>query len=109
MLARSGHTTPYTFKVTLHFTMNFVPCDFRALPEKTLSPNTKQKTAIDVAHFKEFLVTIRSYQGAIEDLPEATLSDYLCEFLSGVKKRTDGTDYQPDSLWALYALSLIHI
>ena len=58
----------------------------------------QQKTAGDVAHFKEFLVTIRSYHGAIEDLPEATLSDYLCEFLSGVKKRTDGTDYQPDSL-----------
>ena len=86
LASNSGHTTPYTFKVALRFTMNFVPCDFRALPEKTLSPNTKQKTAIDVAHFKEFLVTIRSYQGAIEDLPEATLSDYLCEFLSGVKK-----------------------
>ena len=83
--------------------MNFVPCDFRALPAKTLSLNTELKTASDVAYFKEFLNTIGSYHGAIEDLPEATLSDCLSEFLSGVKKRTDGTDYQPDSLWALFA------
>ena len=89
--------------------MNFVPCDFRSLPAETLSPNTKTKTASDVAHFQEFLVKIRCYHGAIEDLPEATLSDYLCEFLSGVKKRTDGTDYQPDSLWALFASVKRHL
>ena len=83
--------------------MNFVPCDFSALPAQTLSLNTKLKTLSDATHFKEFLITIRSYHGAIEDLPEATLSAYLSEFLSGVKKRTDGTDYQPDSLWALFA------
>ena len=68
-----------------------------------MSPNTKVKTDADIAHFSEYLIHIRKYHDSVENLPEDKLSEYLCDFLSGIKKKKDGSNYQPDSLWSLYA------
>ena len=84
--------------------MNYVPTDYTKTVSESQSPATKSKTALDVAFFYTFLGDIKGIKNRkLEEFTETELTLYMCEFFSGVKKKTNGDDYEPTSLWAIYA------
>ena len=76
--------------------MNYVPTDYTKTVSESQSPATKSKTALDVAFFYTFLGDIKGIKNRkLEEFTETELTLYMCEFFSGVKKKTNGDDYEP--------------
>ena len=84
--------------------MNFVTTDIKTVLKDSKSRSTHSKTLQDVAYFHLFLAEVKGINDRkIEDLPEPELVELMSEFLAGIKKKKDGGEYEPTSLWALYA------
>ena len=82
--------------------MNFQETDVDTLIFESKSKATRAKTDSDVKYFKDFLVQIRGGDEELEQLDEKVLASYLCDFFGGIKKRKDGSEYEPSSLWGMF-------
>ena len=89
--------------------MNFVKSDIAALLKESKSRSTVDKTTRDVQYFQEFLLTIECIDVPMKDLAQEDLIKHMCTFFNGVKKRKDGGDYEPTSLWSMFASLKRHL
>ena len=89
--------------------MNFVKSDISALLQESKSKETVMKTKRDVQYFQQFLLEIEGIEVPMKDLPEDELVKHMSTFFNGVKKRKDGEDYEPTTLWSMYASLKRHL
>ena len=89
--------------------MNFVRSEIGSLLQEFKSLSTVKKTEMDVQYFQQFLLENECVQVPMKDLPEDELVKHLSTFFSGVKKRKDGEDYEPTTLWRMYASLKRHL
>ena len=83
--------------------------DTAALLQESKSQSTVNKTKRDVQYFQQFLLETEGLTVPMKDLAEEVLIKHMCTFFNGVKKRKDGKDYEPTTLWSIYASLKRHL
>ena len=89
--------------------MNFVKSDIESFLQESKSQSTVKKTESDVQYFQQFLQEIEGVAVPMKDLPEDELVKHMSTFFNGVKKRRGGKDYEPTTLWSMYASLKRHL
>ena len=89
--------------------MNFVNRNIDTLLVESKSSSTRWKTERDVRYFEQYLREIKCVDLPMIKIPENELIDHMSVFFSGIKKKKDGSDYEPTSLWSMYASLKRHL
>ena len=83
--------------------------DIGSLLEEPKRETTARKTERDVLYFQQYLRESEAVYVPMKDLPEDQLVKCMCSFFAGVKKKANGEDYEPTTLWSKYASLKRHL
>ena len=93
----------FALKLLMAGNINWAQSNLSELDESTTrSINTTKKTTYDLKLFTDFLVEIKDEKRAPEQIEEDVLINHMLEFFSGIKKRKDGSEFQPNTLLSIY-------